>query len=872
MLSISNVRRALSPRLSSLSYFSSKATASSSHCDVPNHASVIIVGGGLIGTSVAYHLGKLGMKDVVLLEQDQLTSGTTWHAAGLMTTYGSLSSASIDMRKYTKKLYSEILTEETGLETGFMDCGFIEVACDKDRLHYFRRVAAFNRFLGIDVDEIAPDQVQEKFPLTTKDDILAGFYVAGDGRVNPTDATMAMAKGARQYGVTLLEGQEVLSVTTTNTLETGALSKVTGATVKNKKDPERPITIHSPVVVNCAGMWARQFGEMAGVVVPNQAAEHYYLITEDMDGLDPKWPVLEDPSKCIYIRPEGRGLLVGFFEWEGASWNTGEIPKTFSFGQIEPDWDRMEPYLEKAMERLVPEVHNVGLKTFFCGPESFTPDNSPCVGQAPNLQNYYVAAGLNSIGILTGGGIGKTLANWIQQGLPPSDIDVTGINVDRFHSYQANYEYRKQRVSESLGNTYRLLYPGYQPKTCRGVKKSALHDRLADKNAYFHDVSGWESPGWYAPTPSEAVFGKGTFGRPEYFAHWEAEHRACRENVALFDMSFMSKFLVQGYDAGKFLNHLSTANVDGPSSTIVYTQWLNENGFLEADLTVTKLSEDVFLVIATDTMHNHVSAHMTSRLSRDWHCTVTDVTARYAQINLQGPNSRALLQTITSRDLMKDFEYRRVEEIDIGLARAICTRITYVGELGYELFIPSEHAVYVYDKIVAAGEEFGLKHAGLKALGSLRLEKGYRDYGHDIDNTDTIHDAGLSFTCNFEKEGGFIGMVHALQAKANAKKYGGVTRRMANVKVPLRATDPLLYHGEILHRNEEPISDIRMGSYGHTVNGGVGLTMLQSKSGEPIKKDYIQSASWELEIADKMYPCEVSLSPFYDPKNTRIKL
>lgn len=294
MLSISTVRRAISPRIISLSSFSSKATPSCPQ--VEDRANVVIVGGGIIGTSVAYHLGKLGIKDVVLLEQDQLTAGTTWHAAGLMTTYGSLSSTSIDMRLYTKKLYSEILTEETGLETGFMDCGFIELACDKDRLHYFRRIAAFNRFLGIEVDEISADEVQDKFPLTTKDDILAGFYVAGDGRVNPTDATMAMAKGARQYGAKILEGQEVLGVTTTNTLETGEPSKVTGVTVKNKNDPERPITIAAPVVVNCAGMWARQFGEMAGVVVPNQAAEHYYLITEDIDGLDPKWPVVEDVS------------------------------------------------------------------------------------------------------------------------------------------------------------------------------------------------------------------------------------------------------------------------------------------------------------------------------------------------------------------------------------------------------------------------------------------------------------------------------------------------------------------------------------------------------------------------------------------------
>jgi glycine/D-amino acid oxidase-like deaminating enzyme len=698
--------------------------------DLPNHANVIIVGGGIIGTSVAYHLGKLGVEDVLLLERDRLTSGTTWHAAGLMTTFGSLSSTSMEMRRYTRDLYQHILPEETGLETGMMDVGFIELACDEDRLHYFRRVAAFNRFCGINVVEITPREVKEKFPLCTTDGILAGFYVPEDGRVNPTDATMAFGKGARQRGVQIVEGVTVQDVITSNPRITGRPRVVEGITTAPTTPDGSGKEIAANVVVNCAGMWARQFGEQVGVTIPNQAAEHYYLITEPIPGLDPRWPVVEDPSKCIYVRPEGNGLLVGFFEWDGAPWKTEGIPSDFSFGQIEPDWDRMEPYLVEAMGRLVPEVQQIGIKTFFCGPESFTPDNSPVVGPAPELKNYYVAAGLNSVGILTGGGVGKTLAQWIKNGgIAPSEIDVTGININRFHKHQANPEYRSKRVVESLGNTYRLHYPDHQPKTCRGAKKSPLFDRLQAQNAYFRDVSGWEAPGWYAPEGMLPTVGRETFGRPDYFSFWEAEHVACRENVALFEMSFMSKFLVQGYDAGRFLNHLSTANVDGASNQITYTQWLNEKGFLEADLTVTKLSEIEFLVIATDTMHNHVLQHMTSRMSRDWHVTVSDVTSKYAQVNLQGPRSRELLQRLTSRDLYNDFDFRKAEEIDIGIGRALCSRITYVGELGYELFIPAEQAIMVYDQIVEVGKDFGLKHAGLKALGSLRLEKGYRDYG-----------------------------------------------------------------------------------------------------------------------------------------------
>jgi glycine cleavage system aminomethyltransferase T/glycine/D-amino acid oxidase-like deaminating enzyme len=866
--------------------FSSSSSSSSTLDSLPDQANVVVIGGGIIGNSVAYHLGKLGVQDVVLMERDRLTSGTTWHAAGLMTTFGSMSSQSMDMRLYTRELYQKILPEETGLETGMMNVGFIELAAEnplnkneaKDRLHHLRRVAAFNRHCGVNVTEISPEEVKERFPLCDVNGILAGFYVPEDGRVNPTDATMAFAKGARQNGVKIVEGVSVKDVVTSNPVMTGLPRAVQGVRVTDtvssaSNEFSREKEISANVVVNTAGMWARQLGEMTGVTVANQAAEHYYLITEPIPDLDPQWPVVEDPSRCMYVRPEGNGLLVGFFEWKGAPWNPKAIPDTFSFGQIEPDWDRMEAYLLTAMERLVPEVENVGIKTFFCGPESFTPDNAPMVGPAPNLKNYYVAAGLNSIGILTGGGIGKTLAQWIKNdGISPSDIDVTGIHVNRFHRYQSNPGYREKRASEALGNTYMLHYPDHQPKTCRGSRKSVLHNSLQKRNASFRDVSGWESPAWYLPSTMDLQCDE-TFGRPHFFPFWEAEHIGCRENVALFDMSFMSKILVQGYDAGRFLNWLSTADVDGPVHQITYTQWLNENGYLEADLTVTKLSETEFLVIATDTMHHHVMQHMNSRLSRDWHVMIADVTSAYTQINLQGPRSRDLLQCLTSRDLNDDFDFRKAQEIDIGdLARALCVRITYVGELGYELFIPTEQSQYVYDRIVEVGQEFGLVHAGLKALGSLRLEKGYRDYGHDMDNTDTVLDVGLSFTIDWQKDGGFIGMEHVQAQKDLFKSLGGRTRRMANILVPLAPDDPLLYHGEILWRNGERISDIRAASYGHTVGGGVGLTMLQSPDGTtPVTTSWINDAAWELEIADKFYPCQVSLSPFYDPKNERIK-
>lgn len=834
---------------------------------LPNSASVVVVGGGIIGTSVAYHLAKLGIEDVILLERDQLTSGTTWHAAGLVNTFGSLSSTSTAMRQYTKELYSSILPEETGFDAGYMPIGFIELACDKDRLHYYRRVAAFNRLCGVDVREISADEVKEKFPLCETKDVLAGFYVPDDGRANPTDATQALAKGAKLHGAKIYEGVSVSGVTSSHTSEQNdevstAVPRVTGVTLSTGHE------IEAKAVVNCAGMWARQFGEKCGVNIPNQAAEHYYLITDAIDEVDPSWPIVEDSSRCVYIRPEGGGLMLGLFERIGAPWNVQDIPDEFSFGEIEPDWDRMGPCLEQAMMR-VPASLDAGAKKFFCGPESFTPDNSPVVGEAPELRNYYVAAGLNSVGIATGGGIGKVLAAWIQQGKPPSGVDVTGININRFHKYQSTPRYRSERVGEALGNTYRIRYPDHSPTTCRGAKKSVLHDRLAERNAYFRDVSGWESPAWYAPAGTKPVVERESFGRENWFEYWAEEHRACREGVALFDMSFMSKFAVQGEDAGAFLNFLSTANVDEEAGKITYTQWLNSDGFMEADLTVTKLSDTYFLVVATDTMHNHVLTHMRRRLASDMHAFISDVTGAYAQINLQGPRSRDLLQSITSTD-MECIPFRTAAGIDIGYARVLCTRITYVGELGYELFIPVEQAQHVYDLITERGEgEFGLKHAGLRALGSLRMEKAYRDYGHDMDNTDTVLECGLGFTCDFDKPGGFIGIGPVIAEKAAAKMIGGLQKRMAQVLV--HDPKPLMHHGEVLWRDDDPICDIRAASYGHTIGGAVGLAMLEREE-EPVTKSWIKSGNWSVDIAGDRFPCTVSLAPLYDPKNARIRV
>jgi 4-methylaminobutanoate oxidase (formaldehyde-forming) len=816
---------------------------------IPDRARVVVIGGGIIGTSVAYHLAHLQVSDVVLLERDRLTSGTTWHAAGLMATFGSTSQTSTELRIYTRDLYAR-LEAETGLATGLKQCGLIELAIEPGRLEEYRRVAAFNRLCGVEVHEISSREVAELWPLARTDDVLAGFYIPADGRVNPVDVTMSLARGARMKGARIIEGVPV----------TGFMHN--GGAVAGVRTPRGDI--EAEYVVNCAGMWARELGELAGVTIPLQAAEHYYLLTEPIEEVGADWPVLEDPANYGYYREEGGGLMLGMFEPVCAPWQVGGVPADFSFGEISPDWDRMGPYLERTMSR-VPVVAETGIKKLFCGPESFTPDLLPIVGEAPELRNYFVAAGLNSIGILTGGGIGRVIAQWIADGRP--DVDVTGMNIDRLHRYQANPEYRATRTVESLGLVYQTHYPGRSMRTARGAKVSPVHQRLAAQRAYFKDVSGWEGADWYAPEgagSAEPKAGQLSWGRPDWFGYWEAEHHAARTGVILMDMAFMAKFDVQGRDAGRVLGQISANEVNGEPGRITYTQWLNPRGTLEADLTVTKLGDDRFWVVASDTAHRHAETWLRRHIG-DAHAFVTDVTSGYAQINVQGPRSRELLAAVTDADISNEaFGFRTAAEIAIGFARVLCIRITYLGELGYELYIPAEQALGVYDRLVEAGRAVGLRHAGLKALGSLRMEKGYRDYGHDIDNTDTAAEAGLGFAVALDKPGGFIGRDAVLAQKAR----GPLRRRL--VQVLVTDPEPLMFHAEVVRRDGRPAGYIRSASYGFTLGGAVGLAMIDAD--EPINQAYLDAGEWTVQIGTSVYPAVASLRPMYDPGNKRIQM
>jgi heterotetrameric sarcosine oxidase gamma subunit len=812
---------------------------------LPKHARVVVIGGGVIGCSTAYHLARLGWKDIVLLERAQLTAGTTWHAAGLIESGGFFSATSVEMTKYTLELY-RCLEAETGLATGNKNVGMINLASTPDRLEEMRRVAAFDRKFGVEMEELSPEKVKEIWPLVYTDDLLAGFYSPGDGRVNPVDVTMALAKGARMGGAQIFEETTVTGFTKEN-------GRVTGV-ITDKGE------IQCEYVVNCAGMWAREIGELAGVNVPLQPVEHYYLITEPMEGIHPDLPVLVDLDKYAYYREETGGVLFGLFEPISAPWALDGIPKDFSFGEITPNWDRMMPYLEEAMKR-IPALESAGIHKFFCGPESFTPDLGPMMGLAPELDNFYVAAGFNSLGILMGGGAGKVMAQWIVDGVP--DIDITEIDIARMLPFENTPKYLKDRTVEVLGFMFEDAYFNKQYKTARNARKSAFHDRLEDAGAYFGVYAGWEYPDWFAPEGVEPKV-EYSWGRQNWFEYSAAEHRAVRENVAMLDYSVMGKILVQGRDAEKYLNHICANNVAVPVGRVVYTQWLNETGTIEADLTVTRLAEDQFLILTSDGTGIAVQAWLRRHIPAEAHVFVTNITSAYSVLNIQGPKSRDFLSSVTHADMSNDaFPFLTMQEIDIGYALVTAIRITYVGELGWELYIPTEFSLHVFDTLVEAGEDFGLKHIGLQALNTLRLEKAYRDYGGDIDNTDTPLEVGLGRFVDFDKPGGFIGRDALLRLKESGYRY-----RMPQFL--LEDPEPLLYYGEIIYRNGVPVGHIMAGGYGHTLCASVGVGPVGNEGGT-VSIDYIKSGSYEIDIAGVRYPAKASLRPMYDPQLKRVR-
>lgn len=813
---------------------------------LPSHTRTVIIGGGSIGANAAYHLTKLGHTDVIVLEQGQLTSGTTWHAAGLIVAGLLKSEAECQIYTHGRDLYAR-LEEETGLSTGFRDVGYLQVANNDERVHEMRRVAPFMQRFGINCYEISPKEAQDLFPIGDLSDIKAAFYIPEDGRVNPVDVTMSLTRGARNRGARFIEGVRVTEILATNGTATGVR---TG-------DGQ---TITAENVVICGGMWSRQLGAKAGINLPLQAAEHYYLLTETIPGLPRDMPVLEDPSTYTYYREEVGGMMLGLFEPGAAAWMLDGVPDNFEFGEISPDWDRVGPHLEKAYSR-VPEAMNYGVKKLFCGPESFTPDLAPLVGPVPELRNCWAACGLNSLGILNGAGTGMVLAHWIVDGVPP--IDVTGINVNRFTKCESTPAFRRDRTPELLGKMFGQHYHNEGFKTARDVKRSVLYERLKAAGAYFSEGHSWEQPDWFAPTPEQARIETYSWFRQNWFDWHAQEHRAAREDVIVMDMTSMSAFLVQGRDACALLSRLSCNEVDVDPGRIVYTAWVNEAGGFEADLTVTRLAHDKFMVIVGENSHGHTEMHMRRHIGANEFVTITDVTAGRTQINVHGPKSRELLQRVSGADLSNDgFPFMTAREIDVGYANVLAYRVTFIGELGWELHVPATQAVKTYDLLMEVGRDLGVRNAGMQTLNSLRLEKAYRDFGIDVDNTDNPIEAGLGFAVKIDKPGGFIGR----DALAAIKAGGTPKNRM--LQFLLKDPEPLMYGNELIYLDGRQVGYIQIGGYGHSLGGAVGIGFAEHDA--PLTAEIVTSGRWQIEIAGERFDATASLKPLYDPGMEKI--
>jgi 4-methylaminobutanoate oxidase (formaldehyde-forming) len=804
---------------------------------------VIIIGGGIVGCSIAYHLGKRGVGDVVLLERRRLTSGTTWHAAGLV---GQLR-ATLNLTRlaqYTTDLYRR-LGEETGQPTGFMQRGSLAVAGTRDRLHELQRSASMAGSFGLEVQVLSPSEIKAKWPLIETREVVGGVFLPSDGQTSPVDTTMALAKGARSSGAQIHENVAVSNIV----VENGA---VRGVRLSDGR------VIEAPRVVLAAGMWSRELAAQIGVTVPLHAAEHFYIVTEPVEGLSPQTPVLRDPDNGIYVKEDAGKLLVGCFEPRAKPWGMNGIPENFEFDELPEDMDHFAPMLERALGR-IPILATTGIRTFFNGPESFTPDNRYLLGEVAEVKGLFVAAGFNSIGIQSAGGAGRVVADWMVDGAAP--LDLWDVDIRRAAPFQRNRRYLHDRTVESLGLLYAMHWPYRQPETARGARTSPLHERVAAAGACFGDTAGWERANWFAEAGGTPVYDY-SWDKPRWFANVAREHRAVRESVGLFDQSSFGKFLLQGPDAEAVIGRLSANEMSVPVGRVVYTQWLNEKGGIEADLTVTRLDETSYLVVTAAATQVRDLAWARANTAADKRAIWTDVTSAYATLSIMGPKSRALLQSLTANDLSDSaLPFGMSAMIELGYALVRATRITYVGELGYELYIPSEFARGVYDAIVSAGREFGLRHAGYHALDTLRLEKGYRHWGHDIGPDDTPFESGLGFAVKLGKSIDFIGKnaLIACRQKPAARRLVG-----------FRLDDPdhILYRDEPIWQNGGRVGRIMSGGFGHTIGASVGLGWMEVP-GDPA--EHVKAGQFEIEIAGERVPATASLAPFYDPKGAKIR-
>lgn len=809
--------------------------------DIPAKARAVVIGGGVSGCSVAYHLAKAGWTDVVLLERRKLTSGTTWHAAGLI---GQLrgSANMTRLAKYSADLYRG-LEAETGVATGMKQVGSISVALTKERHEELLRQATVARIFDVEVHEISPQEAKAKYPHLNIDGVVGAVALPLDGQCDPANIAMALAKGARMRGAKIFENTLVTKVTT-------AGGRVTGVDYETAEGPGH---IAADVIVNCGGMWGRDLAAQNGVTLPLHACEHFYLVTEPVQGLG-DLPVLRVPDECAYYKQDAGKMMLGAFEPKAKPWGMEGIRKDFEFDTLPEDWDHFMPILEQAMNRM-PLFQTAGIHTFFNGPESFTPDDRYYLGEAPEVKGYWIAAGYNSIGIVSSGGAGQALAHWITEGEPP--FDLWEVDIRRAQPFQKNRRYLKERVSETLGLLYADHFPYRQVVTSRGVRRSPIHEHLKARGAVFGEVAGWERANWFANEGQEREY-RYSWKRQNWFDNQRAEHMAVRERAGLFDMTSFGKIRIEGRDACAFLNRISSAQVDVPVGRIVYTMFLNERGGIEADLTITRLSETAYLAVVPGATLQRNIAWMRAHVGDDF-AVITDVTAAESVLCLMGPQSRDVLAKVSPNDFGNaTHPFGIAKEIEIGMGLARAHRVTYVGELGWELYIPTDQTAHVFEALMEAQPD--LKLCGLHTLDSCRIEKAYRHWGHDITDEDHVLEAGLAFTVS-RKKPAFLGREAVLR-----KEQQGLDRRM--VQFRLKDPEPLLFHNEAIVRDGKIVGPVTSGNYGHSLGGAIGMGYVPAKGQTD---EDILGSRYEIEVAGQRHEAVASLVPMHDPKGERIK-
>src|SRR3954467_14136748 len=810
---------------------------------LPDRARVVIIGGGVIGTSVAYHLTKLGFTDVVLLEQGQLSCGTTWHAAGLVGQLRASESAT-RLVQYSTELYAE-LERETGLSAGYKQCGGVTVARTEDRMIQLRRTAASAAAFNMECELLTAEQALDHYPVMRVDDLVGAIWLPGDGKANPTDLTFALAKGARMRGARIIE-----KVRATDVLTQGG--RVTGVRT-DKGDVE------AEIVVNCAGQWAKHVGAMAGVNVPLHSAEHFYVVTEHIDGVHPDLPILRDPDGYTYFKEEVGGLVVGGFEPEAKPWLSPDtVPYPFEFRLLEEDWEHFSVLMDSALHR-VPVLHETGIRKFYNGPESFTPDNQFLMGEAPKLRGFFVGAGFNSVGIATAGGAGKALAEWVVEG--EATIDLVAADLRRFGDFTGNRRWLRDRVGEILGLHYAIPWPNRELDSARPLRRSPVHHRLAASNACFGSRMGWERPNFFAPEGATPTIDY-SWGKPTWLPWSSAEQRATREAVAIFDQTSFSKYLVVGKDAEASLQWICTNDVGVDVGKVVYTGMLNRRGTYESDLTVTRVGDDEFLL---------VSSSATTVRDQDWlrrnvpsgHDTRgVDATSSYAVLGVMGPGSRDLLTRVSDTDL-SGFPFATSGPLQVGYAGVRATRITYVGELGWELYVPVELAVGVYDDLMSAGRDPRLVDAGYYAMESMRLEKGYRAFGRELTPDYSPVEAGLTFACKLRTDVDFLGRTALEQARSE-----GPRRRL--VSFVSRDPEAMLWGGELVLRDSRPVGQVTSAAWGATLGACVGLAYVADPAGVT-STGWVDAGSYAVDVGGTVCPAVVGRRPPYDPDNLRVR-